>query len=56
MLPPTSQAEFRFQPAEPVGRHHRKPSRAICATSQLRPTPRSARIRLIDHPCSRYLR
>ncbi len=25
-------------PAGPVGRHHRRPSRAICATSQLRPT------------------
>jgi hypothetical protein len=37
MLPPNSQPEFRFQPAEPVGRHHRKPSRAISATSQLQP-------------------
>jgi hypothetical protein len=32
--------------------HHRKPSRAICATSQLRPTPSSAHIPLIDHPSS----
>jgi hypothetical protein len=29
---------FPGSPAEPVGRHHRRPSRAICATSQLRPT------------------
>jgi hypothetical protein len=56
LAPGSLQAPPPGSPAESVGRHHRKPSRAICATSQLRRTPSSARIRLIDHPCSRYLR
>jgi hypothetical protein len=50
-------ARYRRRPWQPTGqggRRHGKPSRSLCAVSQLRPTPSSARIRLIDHLCSTY--
>jgi hypothetical protein len=46
---PSGSKRLARQPgrASPVGRHHRRPSRAICATIQLRPIPSSESPRVL---------